>query len=46
MSRSFQAKGTPQWEITRQLIEHRESEHNIPFLTADALFLIKKGIKK
>ena len=33
-------------EIIRQLIEHIESEHDIPVLTADTLFRMKKGIKK
>jgi len=46
MDCSFEVKGTTEREIIRQLIEHMESEHNIPVLTADVLFRIKKGIKK
>jgi predicted small metal-binding protein len=46
MDCSFEVKGTTEREIIRQLIEHIESEHNIPVLTADTLFRIKKGIKK
>ena len=46
MDCSFEVKGTTERELIRQLIEHMESEHNIPVLTADVLFRIKKGIKK
>ena len=42
----FEVKGTTERELIRQLIEHMESEHNIPVLTADLLLRIKKGIKK
>jgi predicted small metal-binding protein len=42
----FEVKGTTEQELIRNLIEHMESEHNIPVLTADVLFRIKKGIKK
>ena len=43
---SFEARGTTEQEVIRQFLEHMESEHNIPVLTADALFRLKKGIKK
>jgi asparagine synthase (glutamine-hydrolysing) len=46
MDCSFEAKGTTEREIIRHLIEHTESAYNIPVLTADVLFRIKKGIKK
>jgi predicted small metal-binding protein len=46
MDCSFEVKGITEREIIRQLIEHIESEHTIPVLTADVLFQIKKGIKK
>jgi predicted small metal-binding protein len=46
MDCSFEVKGTTEREIIRQLIEHIESEHNIPVLTADTLFRIKKRLKK
>ena len=43
---SFEANGATEREIISLLIEHIESEHNIPVLTADALFRLKTGIKK
>ncbi len=43
---SFEAKGATEREIIRHLIEHIEYEHDLPVLTADTLFRIKKGIKK
>jgi len=46
MDCSFEVKGITEREIIRELIEHMESDHNIPVLTADVLFRIKKGIKK
>jgi len=46
MDCSFEAKGTTEREIIRQLIEHMESEHTIPVLTADSLYRLKKEIKK
>jgi predicted small metal-binding protein len=46
MDCSFEAKGTTEREIIRQLLEHMESEPSIPVLTADALYRLKKGIKK
>jgi predicted small metal-binding protein len=42
----FEAKGTTEREIIRQLIDHLESEHNISVLTAEALFQFKKAITK
>ena len=45
MDCSFEAKGATEREIIRHLIEHIESEHDIPVLTADTLFRMKKGIK-
>ena len=46
MDCSFEAKGTTEQDIIRQLIEHIESVHDIPVLTADALFRIKKEVKE
>jgi predicted small metal-binding protein len=46
MDCSYKVKGTTERELIRQLLSHMESEHNIPVLTADVLFRIKKGIKK
>jgi predicted small metal-binding protein len=45
MDCSFEAKGTTEREIIRQLIDHMESEHNIPVLTAEAMYRFKKAIK-
>jgi predicted small metal-binding protein len=46
MDCSFEASGTSERDVIRQLLEHMESEHSIPVLTADALYRLKKGIKK
>jgi len=46
MDCSFEAKGTNEREIIRQMIEHMESAHELPVLTADTLYRLKKGIKK
>ena len=46
MDCSFEARGTSEREAIRQMLEHMESEHDIPVLTADALYRMKKGIKK
>ena len=46
MDCSFEAKGATEREIIRWLIEHIEYEHDMPVLTADAFFWIKKGMKK
>jgi len=46
MDCSFEAKGTTGREIIRQFPEHAESAHNIPVLTAETLYRLKKGIKK
>jgi predicted small metal-binding protein len=43
---SFEARGTTEREVVRKFLEHLESEHDIPVLTADALLRLKKGIKK
>ena len=45
MDCSCELKGTER-EIIRLFIQHMESEHSVPVLTADVLFRIKKGIKK
>jgi predicted small metal-binding protein len=46
MDCSFEARGTTEREVIRQMLEHMESEHDIPVLTADALYRLKKGMKK
>lgn len=46
MDCSFKTKGVTEPEIIRQLIDHLKSEHDMPFLTAEILFRMKKGIKK
>jgi len=46
MDCSFEAGGTNDREIIRQIVGHIESEHNMPVLSADTLFRLKKGLKK
>ena len=46
MDCSFEAKGTTEQEVIRQMIEHMELAHDIPVLTEDAIYRLKKGIKK
>ena len=45
MDCSFEARGTSEREVIRQFLEHMESEHSIPVLTADALYRLKNEIK-
>lgn len=43
---SFKAWGTTVPETMRTYIRHAESVHNLPVLSADALFLIAERIRK
>ena len=43
---SFEVTGATEWDAIRQFIEHTESAHNIPVLTADTIYRLKKGLKK
>jgi predicted small metal-binding protein len=46
MDCSFEMTGTTEREIIKKFIEHAESAHNMPVLTADVIFKVKKSIKK
>jgi predicted small metal-binding protein len=46
MDCSFETTGTTEREIIKKFIEHAESAHNMPVLTADVIFKVKKSIKK
>jgi predicted small metal-binding protein len=46
MDCSFETTGTTEREIIKKFIEHAESAHNMPVLTADVIFRVKKSIKK
>jgi len=46
MDCSYEMRGTTDSEIIRKFIEHAESAHNMPVLTADVLFKVKKVLKK
>jgi predicted small metal-binding protein len=43
---SFETTGTTDGEIIRKFIDHAESAHNMPVLTAEVIFKLKKAIKK
>jgi predicted small metal-binding protein len=46
MDCSFETTGTTNNEIMKKFIDHAESAHNMPVLTADVLLKVKKAIKK
>jgi predicted small metal-binding protein len=46
MDCSFETTGTTDSEIMKKIIDHAESAHNMPVLTADVIFKIKKAMKK
>jgi predicted small metal-binding protein len=45
MDCSFEMTGTTNSEIMKRFIDHAQSAHNLPVLTADVLFKVKKAIK-
>jgi predicted small metal-binding protein len=45
MDCSFETTGTTDKEIIKKFIDHAESTHNMPVLTADVIFKVKKAIK-
>jgi predicted small metal-binding protein len=45
MDCSFETTGTTNSEIMKKFIHHAQSAHNLPVLTADVLFKVKKAIK-
>ena len=46
MDCSFETRGTTDSESMKKFIDHAESAHNMPVLTADVLFKVKKALKK
>jgi len=46
MDCSFKTTGKTDTEIIKKFIDHSESAHNMPVLTADVIFKVKKAIKK
>jgi len=46
MDCSFETTGTTDKEIIKKFIDHAESTHNMPVLTADVIFKVMKAIKK
>jgi len=46
MDCSFETTGTTDNEMMKKFIEHAKSAHNMPFLTADVIFKVKKALKK
>ena len=46
MDCSFEMTGTTEREIVKKFIDHAESVHNMPVITADVMLKIKKAIKK
>jgi predicted small metal-binding protein len=46
MDCSFETTGTTNNEIMKKFIDHAESAHNMPVLTADVILKVKKAIKK
>ena len=43
---TFETTGTTDGEIIKKFIDHAESVHNMPVLTAEVIFKVKKAIKK
>ena len=43
---SFEVRGTTERDVILQFIEHLESAHHMPVLTAEAMYRIKKEMKK
>jgi predicted small metal-binding protein len=46
MDCSFETIGTTDCEIMKKFIDHAKSAHNMPVLTADVIFKVKKAIIK
>jgi predicted small metal-binding protein len=46
MDCSFETTGTTNSEIMKKFIDHAQSAHNMPVLTADVIFKVKKALKK
>ena len=46
MDCSFETTGTTNGEIMRKFIDHAQSAHNMPVLTADIILKVKTVLKK
>ena len=46
MDCSFETIGTTDREIMKKFIDHAESAHNMPVLTAEVMLKVKRAIKK
>ena len=46
MDCSFEMTGNTNSEIMKKFIEHAESAHNMPVLTADVMLKVKKVLNK
>ena len=46
MDCSFETTGTTDSEIVKKFIDHAQSAHNMPVLTADVLLKVQKALKK
>jgi len=46
MDCSFETTGTTESEILKKFSDHAKSTHNMPVLTADVIYKVKKSIKK
>jgi predicted small metal-binding protein len=46
MDCSFETTGTTDSEIVKKFIDHAQSAHNMPVLTADVIFKVKKAIRQ
>jgi predicted small metal-binding protein len=42
----FETNGTTDTEVMKKFIDHAQSAHNMPVLTADVIFNVKKALKK
>ena len=46
MDCSFRTTGATDQEIMKRFIDHAQSAHNMPVLTADVIFKVRKAIRK
>jgi predicted small metal-binding protein len=46
MDCSFETTGTTDGEIVKKFIDHAQSAHNMPVLTAEVLLKVQKALKK
>jgi predicted small metal-binding protein len=46
MDCSFKTTGATDRDIMKRFIDHAQSAHNMPVLTADVIFKVKKAIRQ